>query len=212
MKCSVCDGALRKGWNYCPDCGYDVRLSEPEQLIDASQVCFEPPVGVRATVFEVVVRHAMSGAAWREICAGAMKYNNITDEEIEAEVRRRQDGPAPEVPRRPAPRKPETKHTMRKSKMPAKQERALTPVERLSTIKSLLQKLNNSADAQAPEYRENIEQALHDLERVIKAVESQDRLLDDVEREAKLQRDLDRELRRTENPLGSSDPGRHYFT
>lgn len=47
--------------------------------------------GVRAEVFEVIVRQAMAGAPWREICAGSMQVNNITPEQIEAEVKRRQE-------------------------------------------------------------------------------------------------------------------------
>jgi hypothetical protein len=46
-------------------------------------------MGVRGQVFEVIVRQAMHGAPWREICAGPMKVNNISPDEVEAEVRRR---------------------------------------------------------------------------------------------------------------------------
>lgn len=46
--------------------------------------------GVRAQVFEVIVRQALAGAPWREICAGPMSVNNITQDEVEAEVKRRQ--------------------------------------------------------------------------------------------------------------------------
>ncbi|HEY9777385.1 MAG TPA: hypothetical protein V6C81_26720 [Planktothrix sp.] len=46
--------------------------------------------GVRAQVFEVIVRQALAGAPWKEICAGPMSVNNITPEEVEAEVKRRQ--------------------------------------------------------------------------------------------------------------------------
>lgn len=45
--------------------------------------------GVRAQVFEVIVRQALAGAPWREICAGPMSVNNISPEEIEKEVLRR---------------------------------------------------------------------------------------------------------------------------
>ena len=44
---------------------------------------------VRAQVFEVIVRQAMAGAPWREICAGPMQINNIDPEEVENEVERR---------------------------------------------------------------------------------------------------------------------------
>jgi hypothetical protein len=45
--------------------------------------------GVRAQVFEVVVRQAIAGAPWREICAGPMQINNIDPGEVEYEVDRR---------------------------------------------------------------------------------------------------------------------------
>jgi len=47
--------------------------------------------GVRAQVFEVIVRQAMAGAPWKEICAGPMMVNNIKPEEIEAEALKRKD-------------------------------------------------------------------------------------------------------------------------
>jgi len=45
--------------------------------------------GVRAQVLEVIVRQAIAGAPWREICAGPMEVNNISEAEVEAEVKRR---------------------------------------------------------------------------------------------------------------------------
>lgn len=45
--------------------------------------------GVREQVFEVIVRQAMAGAPWREISAGPMRVNNISEEQVDAEVARR---------------------------------------------------------------------------------------------------------------------------
>jgi hypothetical protein len=45
--------------------------------------------GVRAQVLEVVVRQALAGAPWKEICKGPLAVNNITEAEVEAEVERR---------------------------------------------------------------------------------------------------------------------------
>lgn len=45
--------------------------------------------GVRAQVFEVIVRQALAGAPWRELCAGPMRVNDIDPEEVEYEVNRR---------------------------------------------------------------------------------------------------------------------------
>ncbi len=47
-------------------------------------------MGVRQQVFEVIVRQALAGAPWREICAGPMQVNNISPDEVESEVKRRQ--------------------------------------------------------------------------------------------------------------------------
>ncbi|MBI2809254.1 MAG: hypothetical protein HYX67_00270 [Candidatus Melainabacteria bacterium] len=46
-------------------------------------------LGVRSQVFEVIVRQAMAGAPWKEICQGPMQVNQITEAEIQAEVARR---------------------------------------------------------------------------------------------------------------------------
>ncbi len=42
--------------------------------------------GVRAQVAEVIVRQALAGAPWKEICKGPMHVNGITEDEIEKEV------------------------------------------------------------------------------------------------------------------------------
>lgn len=45
--------------------------------------------GVRQQVFEVIVRQAMAGAPWKQICKGPMEINNISEQEIELELSRR---------------------------------------------------------------------------------------------------------------------------
>jgi hypothetical protein len=74
--------------------------------------------GVREQVFEVVVRQAMKGAPWREICSGPMLVNQISEGEVEAEVRRRQaddnDGAQPaSIPKRPKPPDDESSRQVR---------------------------------------------------------------------------------------------------
>jgi hypothetical protein len=57
--------------------------------------------GVRAQVFEVIVRQGMAGAPWREICAGPMQVNAICAADVEAEIERRRIAcvPTPELPK-----------------------------------------------------------------------------------------------------------------
>ena len=47
---------------------------------------------MRAQVLEVVVRQAIAGAPWQEICRGPMEVNSITIEEVEEEVQKRRGG------------------------------------------------------------------------------------------------------------------------
>ncbi len=46
-------------------------------------------LSMRQQVFEVIVRQAMAGSPWRDICAGPMQVQRITVEEVEAEIKRR---------------------------------------------------------------------------------------------------------------------------
>ena len=45
--------------------------------------------GVRQQVFEVIVRQAMAGAPWQDICKGPMNVNKISEDDVIAEVKRR---------------------------------------------------------------------------------------------------------------------------
>jgi hypothetical protein len=71
-----------------PQFGKLFKHSKDSPQQDANQQGKYGP-GVREQVFEVIVRQALAGAPWREICAGPMHVNNITAQEVEAEVRRR---------------------------------------------------------------------------------------------------------------------------
>lgn len=43
-------------------------------------------LGVRAQVLEVIVRQALAGAPWQEICAGPMRVNRITNREVYEQI------------------------------------------------------------------------------------------------------------------------------
>ena len=91
MKCRNCGSAVEINLVHCPDCGYPQSSARPQAG------------GVRAQVFEVVVQQALVGAPWRQLCAGPMMVNRITEQEVEDEIKRRGGGGksgAP-VPRRP---------------------------------------------------------------------------------------------------------------
>lgn len=60
---------MSKDWAFCAECGH----STPR----------------RQKIFEVIVRQAIGGAPWRDICRGPMQANKITEDEIIAEVKAR---------------------------------------------------------------------------------------------------------------------------
>ncbi len=80
MICFPCRIEVPEGSTHCPSC---------------SAPMFATSSGVRAQVFEVIVRQAIAGAPWKEICAGPMQVNQISTYEVEEEVRRRGYGAPP---------------------------------------------------------------------------------------------------------------------
>jgi hypothetical protein len=89
---------MKPDWCYCPHCGTKERPENNTQQPARSSLPANShaPFGssVRAQVFEVVVRQAVAGAPWRLICAGPMKVNNITEDMVEEELKRRKNGGA----------------------------------------------------------------------------------------------------------------------
>lgn len=71
---------------YLPNLGKLFKHSK-EQSPPADR--FHVPYNVRSQILEVIVRQALAGAPWREICAGPMLVNNITPQEVEAEIKKR---------------------------------------------------------------------------------------------------------------------------
>lgn len=81
MECVKCHKKIEEtvDWTFCPYCGATASSSKGHGKN-----------GVREQVFEVIVRQAIAGAPWQEICAGPMQENNIRPEDVEAEVKRRE--------------------------------------------------------------------------------------------------------------------------
>lgn len=118
IKCRRCSTKVEGRWKYCHGCGMELAKSKPlldsevvEQVVEnrltekgKQRDKREPDqtagiwqqftgidygAGVRSQVFEVIVRQAMAGAPWQQICRGPMEVNKITVEEVEREVNRR---------------------------------------------------------------------------------------------------------------------------
>ncbi len=96
MNCDCCKKSLETDWKFCPECGVGLKAPPLEKIVERRRGALgllfaSGPYGsgVRQQVFEVIVRQAIAGAAWKVICAGPMQINNISVEEIEEEVERR---------------------------------------------------------------------------------------------------------------------------
>ncbi len=89
--CVACDERIKIQAKLCRFCGAS------EVAIPRVKVPEQSPSGVYGTsikqmVFEVILRQAMAGAPWKEICKGPMKVNGIDPKEIEEELKRRRQG------------------------------------------------------------------------------------------------------------------------
>ncbi len=89
--CVACDERIKIQAKLCRFCGAS------EVAIPRVKVPEQSPSGVYGTsikqmVFEVILRQAMAGAPWKEICKGPMKVNGIDPKEIEEELNRRHAG------------------------------------------------------------------------------------------------------------------------
>jgi predicted amidophosphoribosyltransferase len=96
MNCERCTKHLETDWKFCPECGVGLQGESTEKVVERRKGALgllfaSGPYGsgVRQQVFEVIVRQAVAGAPWKEVCAQPMAINNISVEEIEEEVERR---------------------------------------------------------------------------------------------------------------------------
>lgn len=161
--------------------------------------------GVRAQVFEVIVRQGMKGAPWREICVGPMQVNNITVEEVEAEIRRRGGNPgtgsspsSPPPPPSPIspPRKP-----VRPGDFGGASLKPATPIDQLFSVidlvKSMLREKKSSGDGS----REDLEKIRGELDFLSNLMIAEEMDKKRVNAEAQLQQDLERENHRTRKEI-----------
>jgi len=56
------------------------------RLDERSKAPFEPTPENRKLVLDIIVKQALAGVAWRQVCDGVMEVNKITPAEVEAEI------------------------------------------------------------------------------------------------------------------------------
>ena len=182
MICQKCSYKLNDDWQCCPKCGLIAQtLPAPEP----SKANKNYGAGVRAQVLEVIVRQAIAGAPWQEICQGPMAVNNITVEEVEEAVRRRGGGGSSftAVPRKP--KSPSGGSNFAVAATPGKKLNVIT-----KALSSLL-KILPQADKNDLETGEKI---VADLKALEAEIETTNQSPWYQASEASLQSDLEREL------------------
>ena len=216
MKCATCSEALKPNWKYCPVCSAVVTavpasgpIGWTQNKIDAVFADHLGPqstkpkadhstgaygAGVQAQVFEVIVRQGMSGAPWREICAGPLQVSNIDPEEVEAEIqRRRGGGPAKALPEKPQP-------------SPGASAAAFAfPLasEQLAALRHSLEELGQRSDA--AHLQPDLSALLGRLDLLASSIYGLEHTDRSADTEARLQNDLEREnsrVRQTFKPGG----------
>ncbi len=232
MQCINCGSHLEANWAHCPHCGKLKSVLKETVTEEAIEAIFGNMMGtvksgpssygsgVRAQVFEVIVRQAMAGAPWREICAGVMVVNNINAEDIEAEVkRRRKIMMEPKVFKKTKEEKSQKNKDAKKAKDPQDTSDTLAPprpfFEKPATLNSAtarLQRLykqldefleNAVKDKSQKEYSDKIVCELHEI---IDSVLKLETRLYSMQTEMALRADIERELKRTSKPIDPEKP------
>ncbi len=207
MNCEKCQAELLSTWLFCPACsaatGNTVGIGKAfsdiiNKLVGAgarlpASVGGGYGEGVRRQVFEVIVRQAMVGAPWREICAGPMQVNSITAEEIEEELRRRRGDQPPDaaVPKKPHAPQGEGSVSLSLPPLPT------SISDELIVHRDLLL---HAVEKEPEEMRSQIKAAAEELAKLIGSVRSLEIEMRRNKNESALQGDLTRELNRTTQP------------
>ncbi len=135
--------------------------------------------GVRDQVFEVIVRQALAGAPWREICKGPMEVNGISELEVQREVNRRREITTDASPVAFAPKKPKISgnwlpgvHTKAKIEIPAQDPELPPQMKRLLSVRDALIRLASSNPSETKtqaELKHMVRQLTVDIDGVLKA-------------------------------------------
>ncbi len=159
--------------------------------------------GVRAQVFEVIVRQALAGAPWQEICRGPMQVNNISIEEVEEEVQKRRGGgggaaSASKAPKDPSPLRGGATFS--------------SPSQQIKSIRLAINELATEDKADEAQVKEKLKLIGLELAALEGKVQKLEWSSMSSQAEAQLQGDLSRELERRQQFKPGDDQGPHRIT
>ncbi len=161
--------------------------------------------GVRSQVFEVIVRQAMAGAPWQEICQGPMQVNSITTEEVEEELKRRGGGSAPASAKQP--KKPSAPGGGGGATMTLS-----SPSQQATNIRQVIEKLASGRESDTSKMKKKLKEVALELESLEGKVKRLELVVIAEQAEVQLQGDLNRELGRRPEFQPGDDPGPHHIT
>jgi hypothetical protein len=158
---------------------------------------------VRAQVLEVVVRQAIAGAPWQEICRGPMQVNNITIEEVEEEVQKRRGGGGGAASASKAPKAPS----------PLGGGAALSsPSQQINKIRLAINELATGNESDLVDLKKKLSQLSLELAALEGKVKKLEWAASSGQAEAQLEGDLSRELERRQQFKPRDDQGPHRIT
>lgn len=212
-KCHHCQTELDAKWLFCALCGKAVdrpalmqlsseMISEVfAKMLKTDSESGSHARGVRSQVFEVIVRQALIGAPWRELCAGPMKVNGITKEEIEEELHRRGggDNQSAPVPRAPKPSNPGRSIDLTQP----------SASEQLSACNDAIHSLSQKSDLNLVEMQQKLSQVYDQFETLIMEIRRMEQGQQSINSDLQLQVDLEREKWKNSNlhtPANEPDP------
>jgi hypothetical protein len=229
MLCAKCEQPIEKNWQFCPSCGH-TQTTSPEPGKNAQDsttranggantgkgskdISQDSPYGsgIRQQVFEVIVRQAIAGAPWRMICKGPMQTNNISEEEIEAEMARRGSSDS-------KAKNQNAKETEEASFAPPPQPKGETiqfaagnsMSDRIKTVAAKLKAVNELGAKRQQEFDMYVRSLLLELDKLLKEAQNYEQSQSNSNEQ--LERDLEREAGRIKNEPKREDPpaGPHH--
>jgi hypothetical protein len=195
MNCENCKRDMQPDWRFCPLCG----VAAPQDSSSRESKPAPYGSGIRGQVFEVIVRQAIAGAPWREICAGPMQVNAITPEEVEEEIRRRRggsEGPSSA----PVPKKPLPTQGAGGIGLPFP-----TTSQQMLVVRALVLSLTNDSGADDTNLQAQLSKILSELDSLANKIHEQEQARYRADAEAQLQQDLERENYRTRQEIKPID-------
>lgn len=86
MHCQICSYAVEPGWAFCPSCGVILARLKKFKEVEKSQ---SRKFTMKELTVDVIVRQALAGSDWQQVCREVMDANDISPKDVLQELHRR---------------------------------------------------------------------------------------------------------------------------